>query len=150
MSNKKGTFTRVEKTTERMYGPRKLLVCGYPAKEQDGLAACLKETALTDLPVVFIGENQGGQCIKEILMCDDGHGAGEDSCLGRAVIMSGLTQEELHRLIKSYRKSGMPSQLWATVTPISEGWRVIDLLKELAEEAEAMRRRASSKGQSIV
>ena len=150
MTSKEGTFTRVEKTTERMYGPRKLLVCGYPAKEQDGLAACLRETELNDLPVVFIGENEGEQCVNKILMCDDGHGAGEDSCLTRAVIMSGLTQEELHCLIKGYRKSGMPSQLWATVTPISEGWRVIDLLKELAKEAEAMRRRASSAGKSIV
>ena len=150
MNKKEGTFTRVEKTTERMYGPRKLLACGYPAKEQEGLAACLKETALTDLPVVFIGENEGEQCINEILTWNDGHGAGEDSCLNRAVIMSGFTQEELHRLMKGYRESGMPGQLWAAVTPVSEGWRVIDLLKELAKEAEAMRRRASSTGKTNV
>ncbi|MBW2050231.1 MAG: DUF3783 domain-containing protein [Deltaproteobacteria bacterium] len=53
--------------------------------------------------------------------------------------------EELHRLMKNYRESGMPGQLWATVTPVSEGWRLVDLLKELAAEAEAMRRKASSK-----
>ncbi len=146
MSSKEGTFTRVEKTAERMYGPRKLLVCGYPAKEQDGLLSCLEKTALSDLPVVFTGEKEGEQCISDILAWDDGHGAGEDSCLGRAVIMSGFTQEELHRLIKGYRESGMPSQLWATVTPVSIEWRLVDLLKELAKEAEAMRRRTSSKG----
>ena len=146
MSTKEGTFTRVEKTAEKMYGPRKLLVCGYPAKEQEGLAACLKETALNDLPVVFIGEKEGAQCINKILTWNDGHGAGEDSCLNRAVIMSGFTQEELHRLIKNYKRSGMPAQLWATVTPVSQGWRLVDLLNELAKEAEAMRRRASSKG----
>lgn len=146
MSQKEGTFTRVEKTAQKMYGPRKLLVCGYPAKEQGGLVSCLKETGLDDLPVVFIGEKEGEKCISEILVWDDGHGAGEDSRLGRAVIMSGFTQEELHLLIKSYRESGMPGQLWATVTPVSEGWRVIDLLKELSAEAEGMRRRASPKG----
>ena len=150
MSTKEGTFSKVEKTAERMYGQRKLLVCGYPAKEQEGLAACLKEMALTDLPVVFIGEKEGEQCINEILTWNDGHGAGEDSCLNRAVIMSGLTQEELHRLLKSYRESGMPSQLWAAVTPVSQGWRVIDLLKELTKEAEAMRKRAPSTKKAVV
>lgn len=145
MNQKEGTFQRVEKTAEKMYGPRKLLVCGYLAKEQEALVTCVKETDLNDLPVVFIGENEGDKLISEILAWDDGHGAGEDSSLGRAVIMSGFFQEELHRLMKNYRESGMPSQLWATVTPISEGWRLIDLLKELAVEAEAMRKRASSK-----
>ena len=148
MSRNEGTFTRVEKTGEKMYGPRKLLVCGYLAREQDGLMSCLEKADLHDLPVVFIGENEGDQCIREILAWDEGHGAGEDSGIRRAVIMSGFTQEELHRLMKGYRESGMPKQLWATVTPVSEGWRAMDLLKELAAEAEAMRKRKNYVGRN--
>ncbi len=141
MSQNQGTFTKVEKTAERMYGPRKLLVCGYAAGDQGALLSCLRETGLNDLPVVFIREKEGDQCIRDILERDNGHGAGEDSRLRRAVIMSGFTQEELHRLLKNYRESGLPVQLWATVTPTSEGWQMVDLLKELAAESEAMKKR---------
>ncbi len=30
----KGQFTKVKKSVKRMYGPRGLLVCGYPEKER--------------------------------------------------------------------------------------------------------------------
>jgi hypothetical protein len=58
----------------------------------------------------------------------------------RAVIMSGFTQKELHALMAAYRGSELPSQLWATLTPVSENWSVADLLDELAAEAEAIKK----------
>jgi len=117
MKQKEGTFQRVEKTAEKMYGPRKLLVCGYLAKEQETFMTCVKETDLNDLPVVFIGEDEGDKLISEMLTWDNGHGTGEDSSLGRAVIMSGFFKEELHRLMKNYRESGMPGQLSGQRSP---------------------------------
>jgi hypothetical protein len=40
----------------------------------------------------------------------------------------------------AYRGSELPSQLWATLTPVSENWFVADLLDELAAEAEAIKK----------
>lgn len=33
-----GAFQRVDKTDERMYGPQRLLVCGYPSEEHEPLS----------------------------------------------------------------------------------------------------------------
>jgi hypothetical protein len=53
--------------------------------------------------------------------------------------MSGFTQEELHILMNAYRNAGLPAQLWATLTPISENWTLEMLLTELSKEAEAFK-----------
>ena len=55
--------------------------------------------------------------------------------------MSGLTQNELHLLMSGSRKSGMKPPLWATLTPTSETWTVINLLQELTAEHQAMQKR---------
>jgi hypothetical protein len=57
--------------------------------------------------------------------------------------MCGLTQNELHLLMSGSRQSGMKPPLWATLTPTSETWTVIDLLQELAAEHQAMQKRKS-------
>jgi hypothetical protein len=41
--------------------------------------------------------------------------------------------------MNAYRQAGLPAQLWATLTPVSENWTLAALLKELATEAAAMR-----------
>lgn len=66
------------------------------------------------------------------------------SDMPRAVIMSGLTQNELHLLVRSYREDGLVRQHWATLTPHSEGWTLESLLKELQAEHEAMKNKRKS------
>ena len=55
--------------------------------------------------------------------------------------MSGIRENELHRIMGGYRRMGLPTQLWATLTPLSEQWHLGTLLEELAAEREAMMRR---------
>ena len=59
--------------------------------------------------------------------------------------MSGFTQEELHTLMNGYRKAGLPAQLWATLTPVSENWTLETLLIELSKEDEALGNRRNQK-----
>jgi len=49
-------------------------------------------------------------------------------------------QKELHKLMTAYRLAELPSQLWATLTPISENWSTANLLEELAAESEAIKK----------
>jgi hypothetical protein len=123
-----------------MYGPRKLLVCGYPESEQRALLSLLKENGLSTFPVIFATNGDLQRTLKEVLDSDDRQGQGEVFGMKRAVIMSGFTQKELHILMAAYRGSELPSQLWATLTPVSENWFVADLLDELAAEAEAIKK----------
>jgi hypothetical protein len=38
----------------------------------------------------------------------------------------------------AYRQAGLPTQLWATLTPVSENWFLADLLEELVKEEESL------------
>ena len=138
------TFTKVEKSEEKMYGPRQLLVCGYTSGQQPLLLSLLNQIDMADLPVKFITDADSHWTLKDVLALKEKRGEGNPSTLSRAIIMCGLTHKELHRLMGVYRGSGFPKQLWATLTPISENWTVKDLLEELAKESEAMRQRNSS------
>lgn len=134
-----GTFQKVEKSEERMYGPRGLVVCGYPVEEHSPVARFLAKVAGPDLPVLFASEDMAGRTLKEILGLPKGYGQGKPSGLRRAMILSGFKQKELHTLMSAYKKSGLPRQLWATLTPVSEDWPLEELLEELAREAEGLK-----------
>ncbi len=136
----KGTMRKVGQSSKRMFGPRKLLVCGYPETQQQALLSLLKRGGLSSVPVIFATNSDIQRILKEILEADDKHGHGENSDMKRAVIMSGFTQKELHSLMTAYRKSKLPTQHWATLTPVSESWAVTDLLDELEAEAEAIKK----------
>ena len=116
-----GTFTRVEKSSETMYGPRGILACGYSKEEQTTFLSVLEEIRMKDIPVKFPVDDDGSKSLKTILEETETEKS-DTSSLRRAVIMSGLTQEELHNLIASHGKSSLPRPLWASLTPISESW----------------------------
>jgi hypothetical protein len=140
---KKNGFQKVNQTDRRMYGPRKLLVCGYPQSEQAALLELLGGCGLEALPVVFVPESQAHCTLQTLLEQPDRSGWERDSSLRRAVIMSGLSERELHALMGGYRQQGLPAQLWATLTPTSEGWTIKSLLDELDAERRAFQRRQS-------
>ena len=136
----KGRLKKVGKSSKKMYGPSKLLVCGYPESEQQVLLSLLEENGLRVFPVIFATNDDMQRTLKEILESDDRYGQGEGSDMKRAIIMSGFTQKKLHTLMAAHRSSELPTQLWAALTPLSETWSVADLLDELAAEAEAIKK----------
>ena len=143
-----GTFSKVEKSSKAMYGPRRILLCGYTKEEQKVFCSVLNKIKTADIPVTFVGDPDSSRTLRAILektkTVDTEH-----SSLRRAVVMSGLTQTELHDLIGIHRESGLPSPLWASLTPVSETWLLKDLLEALEQEATAMKkRRVAARGDS--
>jgi hypothetical protein len=138
--NHGGKFKKVGKSEKRLHGPRKLIVCGYPDLEQRALLSLLEKNDFKDLPVIFVTNRDSKKTISELLTLDNRPDQDEASDMKRAIIMSGFTQNELHRLMTAYRNSGLSTQLWATLTPISENWPIEKLLGELAAEAEAFKK----------
>lgn len=137
---KHGEFQKIKKTNKRMYGPEKLLVCGYVSDEHSRFLDFLDKLGLGSVPVLFISDDDAGTTLRELLKRDGGSGMGTDSGMKRALIMSGFTQNNLHLLISAYREAGLPQQLWATLTPVSEGWTIGFLLQELEKEAQSIKR----------
>jgi hypothetical protein len=135
-----GEFQKMTQSEEMLYGPRKLLLCGFPPDVQSKFMTLLEMIGLSELPVVWVADDQANAHVGELVRLDDGTGSGDSSKLPRAIIMSGISQNELHSLMAGCRKSGMQPPLWATLTPTSEAWPIQKLLKELAAERRAMQK----------
>lgn len=133
-----GSFEKVEISSKKMYGHRKIAVCGYTASEQRIFMQMLESNKLTLLPLIFAEEADLEKSLGEIMALPDQYGIGKDSHIPRAVILSGITEEELHIIMKAYRGLGLPKLLWAVLTPVSENWTLNELLEELAAENKAL------------
>lgn len=136
-----GAFEKVGKSEKRMYGPEGIVICGYSPEEHAPFAQALEQIGYGDRPFIFATDEDLEKTLGEVLSLGDRWGMGKRSPMPRAVIMSGFTQQELHTIMSAYRKAGLPNQLWAAVTPVSETWSLERLLGELAAEAEAAKRR---------
>jgi hypothetical protein len=136
-----GTFEKVHHSDSRMYGPPKLLLCGFSVQAQPTFIGVLRMAGLEDIAVVWANEENNQATLAELLSLSDGAGAGRGSTLPRAIIVSGITQNQLHGLMTLCRKSGMPTALWAALTPTSETWPLGQLLNELQAERKALSQR---------
>jgi hypothetical protein len=132
------TFEKVTQTDEPMYGPKKLILCGFPAQAQPKLMMVLEMVGLQDVPVVWANQGDGQSTLSDLVRLPNQTGADSGSTLPRAIIVSGITQNQLHNLMAVCRKSGMQQALWAALTPTSETWPLIQLLKELQAERKAL------------
>ncbi len=137
---KQGTFTKVENTDEKMYGPRALLVCGYPPEEHAVVVELVSRLIGPDMPVIFASDDMADRKLGEIFSSAGGTGRGNASAFRRGMILSGFAMKELHMLMAAYKEAGLPRQLWATLTPISEKWSLADLIDELIKESEAFKK----------
>ena len=132
------TFEKVSPSEKPLYGTRKLLLCGFSESVQPNFAKLLELIELSDIPKVWVADDQAGIRVGELIALADGSGFGQPSSLPRAIIMAGITQNEMHQLMSGCRQAEMKPPLWATLTPVSETWILEDLLKELAAERAAM------------
>ena len=122
-----------------MYGSRGLLVCGYPVEERMDFINLLDKTDLSGIRVVFACSDDLETRVGDVISKEDRAGFDGVSDMPRAVVMSGLTQNELHNLMAAYKKGGFVRQIWASLTPVSEKWPLKNLLNELQKEDKVKR-----------
>lgn len=136
-----GEFNRIDKSEKRMYGPRGLLVCGYPEAERDLFLDFIDKINMTDIPVIFAVNEDVEKNLGGLFNHEHRAGIAGPSELPRAVIMSGLSQNELHNLMGAYREAGFVRQIRASLTLTSESWTLKELLVQLLAEARAMQKK---------
>jgi hypothetical protein len=141
--NDNNTFSQVSRSANRLYGPRTLLVCGFTAEGQSRIVELIQSLEIEPLPIVFMTTPDLEIVLVELLDRKSLAGRGEPSRMPAALIMAGITEAELHRLMEGYRQAGLPWPLWATLTPTSETWPLRALLKELAAERAALAQRSA-------
>jgi hypothetical protein len=134
-------FEKVSRTDQVLYGPRKLLLCGFSQGVQPNFNKLLELIGLSEIPKVWVTEHQADIQVGELVKLQDNTGFGVSSELPRAIIMAGITQNEMHGLMTGCRQSKMKPTLWAALTPTSETWTIRSLLNELAAEHREMQKR---------
>ena len=136
-----GTFKKVGESNEPMYGPRAILVCGFTPSEQETVIQFFNIIHLVDIPIIFATDPDIGSCLCELLTLPDQSGRNTDCDMAQAIVLSGITERELQKILSNYKDSGLPRPLWATLTPFSENWALSSLLEELEKERIAMEER---------
>ena len=136
------SFEKVTTSDKSLYGPRKLLLCGFAAGAQSKFETVLEMVGLGDVPKIWVSEDQGDMALAALLQRPDNSGASVSSSLPRAIVVAGISQNELINLMTVCKKTGMMNALWATLTPTSENWAIQQLLAELAAERKVMTKKA--------
>lgn len=134
----KGSFEKVSHSDTALYGRPKLLLCGFAANAQPKFRAVMEMAGLGKTSVVWVTEALCEERLTTLIEFSENTGTGEDSMLPRAIVVSGITEKQLHNLMALCRKSGMKNALWAVLTPASETWTMKQLLAELQAERKAL------------
>jgi uncharacterized protein DUF3783 len=131
-------FEKVTTSDQLLYGPRKLLLCGFQAEAQPKFETVLAMVSLQEVPKAWVSEEQSDEVVSALLGLADNSGVGISSKLPRAIVVAGISQNELIKLMTVCKQAGMKHALWATLTPTSETWTIRHLLAELSAERKAM------------
>ncbi|MGM0760964.1 MAG: hypothetical protein ACQEUB_14885 [Thermodesulfobacteriota bacterium] len=106
-----GRFQKVSAAAKRMYGPKVLLVCGYPEDEHEPFLSFVQKTKVADFPVVFAVQTDLERQVREIIDQDHKSGFMHSSPMPRAVIMSGVTGKEMNSQIRKIEAQDMDGWL---------------------------------------
>ena len=149
MENNDATFQKIGESDKPRPGPRRILVCGYEDEARgriESLTAMMVEKLnLTPLPVAFATKSELERTLLDVFegpLPDSSKASAE---MERAVIMSGISEKEIHAFMGGFRTLQLPKPLWATLTPMSSKWTLGFLLDELATERKALAKQAKQK-----
>ena len=56
-----GMFEKIQDSDERMYGPKAILVCGYPPPEHRFFAMFMEKAGFGDRPIIFPTTEDAGK-----------------------------------------------------------------------------------------
>ena len=138
------TFRAVGKSDERMYGHPAVILAGATEAEQNAVRELMNANGLGAIPAIVVTRDTIDTTLTDLAALPAGSGFGVEEKLPRAVVMSGLTEAQFHALMDSYRQSGLPRPIWATVTEHSASWTIKALLIELLKEGQALRAAAQA------
>ena len=131
-------FEKINPSDKALYGPRKLVLCGFAEDVRPKFEKVLEMAGLLDIPRIWAGAGHEGLPLAEIMELPPETIGSDPSALPRAIIVAGIMEKQLHELMSVCKQTGMKQALWAVLTPTSESWSLGQLLTELNAEREAM------------
>jgi hypothetical protein len=146
------TFEKLDPSEQPLYGPRRLILCGFDAGARSDFERLIRVAEMEALDCLWAGDAEGSLDLKTLFKQPIGDAA-DPAAMSKAadhprsVIAGGLKQKEFHLLMNLSREVGMPATLWAVLTPVSERWTLDALLRELSAERSAMAARKQQESQ---
>jgi hypothetical protein len=140
MGHSDAKFEKIGKTERPLYGPKKLLVCGFSADGRKRFAAAQKTAGIGAVDTVWMDASHAEHRLADLMEIpgDIENEAASAADLPRAVIVGGISETQLRSLMTVAKKTGLQQVLWAVLTPTSERWTLARLLAELESERRAM------------
>jgi len=139
------TFEKLDASEQPLYGPRRLILCGFDAAARSDFEKLIRVSEIENLDCLWAGEREGGLELKALfehpLEAPSDSGLPKDTIHPRAIIAGGMLQKEFHLLMNLSREVAMPPTLWAVLTPTSASWTLNALVRELSAERAAMEAR---------
>ncbi len=143
------SFAPLDQQPASRCGPPAVLLTGHAEPEAELLHKLLEALELSGVPVGCCTLPMLGRPLLQALeqVSAGTRPAGEDPIppdqLPRALILSGLTGAEVHRLLDAFRAARIPRPIVATTTPKNLRLTVRELLRHLLAEHAAMQQRRS-------
>jgi hypothetical protein len=142
------TFKKLPPSEQPLYGPRRLILCGFDATARNDFEKLIRVAEIAELDCLWAGAQESAQELKALFDLPlEAVQKPDPAPHPRAIIAGGLMQKEFHLLMRLSREVDMPVTLWAVLTPISADWTLEALLKELSAERAAIMARKRSQAQ---
>ena len=140
MADDKGTFRPIGEGDAPMYGTPAIIIAGFEPVQQQTIRWLLNQLEMQDIPLTVLAKGDGDATVHSLTQRPDGTNMGTELKLPTTIILSGLIEKQLHRIMTAYREMPLPRPMWASVTPTSAKWTAKSLLKHLVEERMSLKK----------
>jgi len=133
-----GTFKRIEQEEGERFGTPAVLLCGYSQAEADAIVGLMERIDCGDHRVLLCTEKMLEQTLGHALETIEQTEPVAQDKLPRAMVLSGFSGAQIHKLIDNYAYAGIRRPIFAAVTPNNLNFTVKELLVDLLKEHRAM------------
>ncbi|MHA1568966.1 MAG: DUF3783 domain-containing protein [Alphaproteobacteria bacterium] len=117
-------------------------MAGFAMQEGEALRELLATVGLSGIHIMFCTQSMLEMPLAQALEWQPSELPLPPDKLPRAMVLSGLTSEEIHLILNDYPLTKLPRPIFASVTKNNLEFKVRDLLVELLKEHRAMQQRS--------
>lgn len=133
-----GKFTKLENGDDAGFGPESILVCGFPEQASPSLGSLLKSICAEQHRVQLCSKAMLAQNLGQALLTEDPDEPAAPDQLPRVMILSGLSNRQIHDFVDRFSSTGLPRPIFASTTPTNLDMPLRTLLLALLKEHQVM------------
>lgn len=128
------TFRELDGSERSIPGPPAVLLCGFSVPEAEEVRVLLDEAQTGTERLVLCTEGMLRRPLQEVLEVSIHEEPVPPDRLPRVILLSGMTEQQIHSFLDAFRVSGLPRPIFATTTDSNLRRNLRDLLLDLLNE----------------